>query len=30
MSAMYIAGGAISFALLIYLFVALLTPEKFS
>jgi K+-transporting ATPase KdpF subunit len=30
MSAMYIAGGAISFALLIYLFVALLQPEKFS
>jgi K+-transporting ATPase KdpF subunit len=30
MSAMYIAGGALSFALLIYLFVALLKPEKFS
>jgi K+-transporting ATPase KdpF subunit len=30
MSAMYITGGAISFALLIYLFVALLAPEKFS
>jgi K+-transporting ATPase KdpF subunit len=30
MPAMYLAGGAISLALLVYLFVALLKPEKFS
>jgi len=27
---MYLAGGVISLALLVYLFVALLKPEKFS
>ena len=30
MSPLYIVGGGISLALLIYLFVALLAPEKFS
>jgi K+-transporting ATPase KdpF subunit len=30
MPALYIAGGAIAAALLIYLFVALLNPERFS
>jgi K+-transporting ATPase KdpF subunit len=30
MSALYIVGGSISLALLVYLFVALLAPEKFS
>ena len=29
MSALYIAAGIIAFALLVYLFVALLKPEKF-
>jgi K+-transporting ATPase KdpF subunit len=30
MSAFYLAGGVISFALLVYLFVALLKPESLS
>jgi K+-transporting ATPase KdpF subunit len=30
MSALYVVGGVISAALLVYLFVALLAPEKFS
>jgi K+-transporting ATPase KdpF subunit len=30
MSPLYVVGGGISLALLIYLFVALLAPEKFS
>jgi K+-transporting ATPase KdpF subunit len=30
MSSLYIVGGSISLALLVYLFVALLAPEKFS
>jgi K+-transporting ATPase KdpF subunit len=30
MSAMYVVGGVISMALLVYLFVALLKPERFS
>jgi K+-transporting ATPase KdpF subunit len=29
MPALYVVGGAVSFALLVYLFVALLTPERF-
>ncbi len=29
MSALYVISGAIAFAVLIYLFVALLKPEKF-
>ena len=29
MPALYIAGGAVSLALLVYLFAALLKPEKF-
>jgi K+-transporting ATPase KdpF subunit len=30
MSALYVVGGVISLALLVYLFVALLKPERFS
>jgi K+-transporting ATPase KdpF subunit len=30
MSALYVVGGVISMALLVYLFVALLKPERFS
>jgi K+-transporting ATPase KdpF subunit len=30
MPVLYIIGGAVSAALLVYLFVALLAPEKFS
>jgi K+-transporting ATPase KdpF subunit len=30
MSTLYVVGGVISLALLVYLFVALLKPERFS
>jgi len=30
MSALYVIGGVVSAALLVYLFVALLEPERFS
>jgi K+-transporting ATPase KdpF subunit len=30
MPVLYVVGGAVSLALLVYLFIALLAPEKFS
>jgi K+-transporting ATPase KdpF subunit len=30
MNVLYVLGGAVSLSLLVYLFVALLAPEKFS